>query len=174
MKRCRERIERRKNSRGIKMKWAFLNIWPNLPIILSFVICWTLSNSMCLKSNRVTQKDEARHSNRGRAFVLLIYQWWNTDVSPEHWHSCSSPCPHTHPRTYVIELLFHMPSPVSFHTHPLSPTNVTSAVGLRYRAQNSLCAHGHLMWCFILHIHSHYGLYFTALSCRIHNQLFWL
>lgn len=51
-------------------------------------------------------------------FVLLISQWWNTDVSPEHWPSCSRPCPwafavHTH----ITDLLFHILTLVSIHTH---------------------------------------------------------
>lgn len=51
-------------------------------------------------------------------FVLLISQWWNTYVSPEHWPSCSRPCPwafavHTH----ITDSLFHILTPVSIHTH---------------------------------------------------------
>ncbi len=112
----------------------FPNIWPNLTIIPSFVIGWILSNIMCLKSNRVTQKDEARHSKRGRGFVLLITQWWNTDVSPEHWPSCSCPCPwafaalwshrhthtHTHTHTHNWFTLPHTHSCLYPHTSTLS------------------------------------------------------
>lgn len=131
------------------------NIWPYFPIILSLVICWILSNILCLKSNRRTQKDEARHSKRGRVCVINIsvMKYWRQpwtlallfspmpmSVCCTHTHNWFT-LPYTHPCFYP-------------HTHSPSPTNVTPAVGLRYRAQNSLCAHGQHMWCFILSIYN--------------------
>jgi len=157
------------------------NIWSYIPIIFGLVICWIRSKNFCLKSNRGTQKDEARHSKRGRVCVINIsvMKYWRQHqtlallFSPMPMSVC---CAHTHTHTHTHNTpytSFHILTTVSIHKHIHSLPQTYPAVGLRYRALNFLCAHGQHMWCFILRISVNL-IVLLAIAVRMHYQSLWL